>query len=294
MMLYLFAAGVLSVLWLVFALWMSSDSLPRVFQEFESTDKRRGQDLRVIATLTTSPLRIFKMRDMLRSITDQSRPPDLVIINLPPRFERTGEEYTIPDWLNREAFPTVIVHRCDRDLGPITKLVPTLNVVSSHVDYLWVVDDDQLYHPRELEFLLDQAATREGVLCLTGLQRRGTDDKVSFTEAKFQEGKVDVFEAYAGVLIPVSTIHMGTFMPYVERAIQDPDCRTSDDLITSTYLERRGVLVQKVFGPSVNIDEHWSSRRVLQYGRSEDALSRQQTSTLDRYIAAYPKLLAMM
>ena len=274
------ASVALAALLLVF--WWQN---PR--QSFE--DDARS-DVKVVASLTTSPSRIHKMRDTLRSIVNQSRPPDVVILNLPPVFERTGETYDIPEWLNKTTFPTVIVNRVEKDLGPITKLAPTISIVNPLVDYIWVVDDDQLYHPQELSFLLQKAAVEQGVLCLTGLVRR----EGRFQESRYTSGKVDVFEAYAGVLIPVDAVEPRSFHTFVTKAIADPDCRTSDDLIVSVYLEHRGVLVQKIYSPIVNINEHWSSRRVLHYGKDKDALSQQQVSTVDRYAAAYPKLLKML
>ncbi len=283
---FLIAAIFISGMWLLFVLLLTNT---------ESIDiSAPPSKVRVIASLTTSPRRLMKMRDTLLSIVNQSTPPDLVVLNLPLVFERTREEYTIPDWLTKDKFPTVVVNRVEMDLGPITKLLPTLEVVNHCVDYIWVVDDDQLYNSQQLEYMLDCATTKEGVLCLSGLQRRMLDGVATFREMDLQEARVDVFEAYAGVLLPREAIGLPTFKPYVMKAIQDPDCCFSDDLITSTYLERRGVLVQKIGSSAVSIDEHWRSRRVLQYGRQADALSRQQVSTVDRYSKAYPKLLAMM
>ena len=54
-----------------------------------------------IVSITTSPKRIKLMKNTLDSILNQSHPPDLIRINIPKQFKRTGQYYEIPDFIKK-------------------------------------------------------------------------------------------------------------------------------------------------------------------------------------------------
>src|SRR4051812_24906739 len=82
----------------------------------------------IVVSFTTSPTRLHKCHPMIESLLNQTRQPDAILLNLPPRFDRTGEEYpldeSLPNWLIRNSL--VKIQRCDRDWGPATKIVPSV------------------------------------------------------------------------------------------------------------------------------------------------------------------------
>ena len=61
--------------------------------------------MKYIVSFTTSPTRIHKCRPMLNSILGQTRKPDLILLNIPKVFERTGETYdtTLPEFFSPQA-----------------------------------------------------------------------------------------------------------------------------------------------------------------------------------------------
>ncbi len=236
----------------------------------------------VVASLTTSPTRIHKIYDTLKSISSQSRRPDRIILNLPYMFERTGEQYTIPRFF--EEFPRLYVNWIETDYGPVTKLLPTLSLVPKNT-FIWVVDDDQKYLGGELEFLLKNYRDREGVYCLSGLV---SDPRMRIVD---KNGEVDMFEAYAGVLFRRDMFE-DDFKVYIEKAIGKVECRTSDDLMVSMYLRRRGYEIWRVGSMFVNMWLHWNMGGVLEYGHGPDALYKLPIakSTIHRYLDALPIL----
>ncbi len=229
----------------------------------------------VVASMTTSPSRIHRLIPMLESVMKQTYPVDRIILNIPPKFDRTGEAYVVPSWMS-EKFPKVEINRVDQDYGPITKLLPTLDVV--HDGFIWIVDDDQRYEPRELEMLMFHFTSPDRALCMTGLVKTAS---MGFEEAQ-KDGKVDVFEAYAGVLVHRSMFDY-LFKEYVLKAIAHPVARFCDDLITSVYLTYKGYSIWRVGDSDVNISVHWQKGNVLRYGRQSDALHQMEMGTLDRY-----------
>ena len=239
--------------------------------------------LPVIATLTTSPTRIHKMYKTLKSIQGQTRAPDRIIVNLPYVFQRTGETYQVPRFF--EEFPNLYVNWVDVDYGPATKLIPTLALVNTEA-YLWVVDDDQDYLSRELAFLLSCAEDNkvDTAYCLSGLKMTKNG---GIKEAK-DRGSVDIFEAYSGVLLKRSMFE-DDFYHYMGMCIAEQNCRISDDLIISLYLQAKGYPIEKVGSIMVNQWLHWKLGGVLDYGDGSDALHNAGDGlTIKRYKTAYP------
>ena len=56
--------------------------------------------MRVIASLTTIPSRIDRIRPVLDSLRNQTVPVERIEINVPDVCVRTGETYVIPEWFH--------------------------------------------------------------------------------------------------------------------------------------------------------------------------------------------------
>lgn len=177
-------------------------------------------------------------------------------------------------------------------MGPITKLVPTLGLLKDDA-YIWIVDDDQEYLRGELKYMLEKAEDNTkipSVYCLSGINMDGNDMRISSSN-----GHVDVFEAYAGVLVRKSMFE-NDFNRYVWKAIRHDVCRLSDDLIVSVYLKEKGVDIERIGGMFVSLWLHWNMGGVLAYGNGPDALhnSTIAQSTIHRYKKALPILYSII
>jgi len=107
---------------------------------------------KVVITLTTVPERLsFNVengfKSVIKSICEQNYESYEVHLNLPEIYAVTGLKYIIPKWLDEftEQYPHLKIFRTE-DLGPPTKVVPTI-VRESSDTLLIVVDDDLIYHP---------------------------------------------------------------------------------------------------------------------------------------------------
>lgn len=109
-----------------------------------------------IVTLTTIPSRLPHIATTLKSLMRQSRAPARIVLNLPQHSKRENAGYTVPSFLL--GLKSVAVHRCE-DLGPATKLIPTL-MREPPTQKIIVVDDDRIY-PVNLVADLDDAADRD-------------------------------------------------------------------------------------------------------------------------------------
>jgi hypothetical protein len=109
---------------------------------------KRTNRPRVIASLSTLPDRICNLELTIRSLLEQTRPPDEIVLAVPSFSTRQKTAYEIPKYL--EQLPLRIL-RCDKDWGPATKFIPIIQeeLAAGRVGTLiMVVDDDRIY-PRD-------------------------------------------------------------------------------------------------------------------------------------------------
>lgn len=116
---------------------------------FDGVETREPRP-RIVVSMTSIPERINDLKYTVKSILKQSLQPDEIAINIPLKTLK-GKEYIIPEWMMR--ISKVKLYRPEVDLGPATKLLPTLK--REHPDTkIMVVDDDVVYPPTLLETLV--------------------------------------------------------------------------------------------------------------------------------------------
>jgi hypothetical protein len=116
-------------------------------RELDRAFARNPRRADVIVTLTTMPTRIGRIDLTLKSLLRQTVRPAAIRLNVPVASRREAVAYQIPLWLTE--LRSIQIERCE-DLGPATKLIPTLLDVNPE-QRLLVVDDDRIYHPHFVE-----------------------------------------------------------------------------------------------------------------------------------------------
>ena len=104
---------------------------------------------RVIASITTLPDRIHNLEPTIRSLLNQTRPPDEIVLAIPEFSVRQKRPYSIPKYLSE--FPTLRILRCQTDWGPATKFIPLVQeeLAAGRADTLIIVVDDDRIYPRD-------------------------------------------------------------------------------------------------------------------------------------------------
>jgi hypothetical protein len=227
---------------------------------------------RCLISLTTTPSRIRLIRPVLESLAEQSCVADAILLNVPHRSRRVGQEYVIPDWI--AAFSSVHVRRC-RDYGPATKLLGALEFENDPATLLITVDDDTCYPPFMTEALLNTWHEHgDHVYCSAGFNISEPNEFAQNIAGHLHGIRghmrpVHVAEGYGGVLY-----RRGLFGDDIFDIEDMPDCVLfSDDLYISNYLSRAGVKKFTVETPCFGGIGFWNSR-VLPFGYGEDALHR--------------------
>ena len=98
--------------------------------------------------MTTLPDRLLKIEKPIKYILQQSSPLNVLYLNIPLKTLR-GKTYDIPkNFLQQfDGYHTkVIINRCKKDYGPITKLAPTIELETEPNTYILTFDDDIIVH----------------------------------------------------------------------------------------------------------------------------------------------------
>src|SRR5713226_4632188 len=82
---------------------------------------RTSDNRRVIASLSTVPDRINNLRPTIRSLLEQTRPPDEIVLAIPEFSIREQRPYVVPKHISR--LPRVRILRTPEDWGPATKFI---------------------------------------------------------------------------------------------------------------------------------------------------------------------------
>ncbi len=172
-------------------------SLPRVNSSY-----------RVVISLTTIPDRIALTKPTFISLLKQKQRVDEIAINV-PYVSMKGDEYIIPEWL--ESLENVKIYRMEKDVGPATKILPTLKREDENTRII-IVDDDVIYHPDVIKNLVNAFEEHNGEHVFTnfGLSVSCNNNKLALSSKSerfmnvFKSRKqVDIVQGVTGfILIP--------------------------------------------------------------------------------------------
>lgn len=169
--------------------------------------------MKIIVTLTTIPSRLssdkygdWGIKSCIESLQNQNYDDYEIHFNIPNFNKSTNEEYIIPDWLNN--YDKIKIFRTE-DLGPATKLIPTVERLTDPEDVIIVADDDLIYCPDMVQAHVDnQMKWKEEIIGYDGMRSRNDDGTFAsrfndsrdyyFTSIHFSS-KVDILQHYKTV-----------------------------------------------------------------------------------------------
>lgn len=113
---------------------------------------------RIVFSMTTIPSRINLIEPVIKSALEVNTRISALYLNL-PNVSLKGDSYTIPvnflSSLNSRDRRKVIINRCGEDLGPITKIIPTLYKERDPTSLIISIDDDVIYLHDIIPIILD-------------------------------------------------------------------------------------------------------------------------------------------
>lgn len=235
--------------------------------------------MKFVASMTTSPKRLPLIDVTLQSLLGQTFPISKIILNIPPVFQRTGETYNVPAWLTdmtqRRFFSRLEINRECEDLGPITKLYPTVMSTGDDED-LWIVcvDDDMNYMPHMLEVLADYVQ-KNPVLKAVGYTGCFVEPDDSIT----MHGPLCIHPAHYLEGFMMCCYHRSCFIKedfhdYCQKASSASEPRACDDITIGNYLFKRKVQPWVVSTSKMNANMFHRKQCSLPHGFGEDALHK--------------------
>lgn len=153
---------------------------------------------RVIITFTTIPDRIEQIKPTINSILSQSQKVDQIRINIPLKSSK-GKEYIIPEWLKN--CENIEIVRVPEDLGPSTKLLPTVLEEDPNTRVI-VIDDDVIYGEDTIKVLVDCFEEKDGHEAITIFGTR-VGEKLSMATLRYAQGNryVDIMHGHGGYIV---------------------------------------------------------------------------------------------
>ena len=254
--------------------------------------------MKIIVSFTTSPTRINKCGPMINSILDQTRKPDLFLLNISETFARTGESYVVPKYIRK----SLTVNQIATDYGPATKILPavmylrasdrakTYDPENTRIIYL---DDDIAYPKRMIEtYERLILANDNNVWTSTGFDFVN----MSLNGKRTHKDTATIAEGYGSVCVKLNTFG-DDFVEYMTRytAPDNQICRLSDDVILSNYYHHRnvGIYIMNVPG-LLSIHDIWQEKKILDYGNEADALHLGADGTSDNNVDRYKRVITAL
>jgi len=245
---------------------------------------------RVIVGLTTTPKRIGTILPTLKSLLNQSRPADQIILSVPEKLARTGERFgDIPKEIQELADSGKLqIHRT-KDYGPATKFIGSLEVGGDPDDKICWLDDDILYSPRLLQTLAEELHNRpKTAIGVCGFFMTGS---TGYAIAPDHGGNAEILEGFGGVMCRRSDMPKAELWPAVaanDFAGLTPLARArflADDYMISTELRKAGTATLVCNTSDLN---RANALKIRQEGLGPDAL--QNNKGTGGNLAAYALL----
>lgn len=217
---------------------------------------------RTVVSFTTIPSRLEAglLDKVLNSLSNQTVQPDAVYLSAPQESckGKPYDETALEELKTRH--PGLTILRPPKDLGPITKLIPVLDVEPDPTTNLILVDDDVSYHPGMIENLLKYqelkavgTAGRRQINCgVCYLIYQGDFSSISRTT---------FLETFAGVLYSRSLFPSTSVMSsWVSRLPEN--CFFNDDLVIGAWVAKQQGMYLIPKGPYSSVHDPGSTEQL--------------------------------
>lgn len=173
------------------------------------------------------------MRPVLESLLAGDMAPDKLLVAIPPTSVRENCAYSIPDFLKDRDFcgERIAVVQADRDWGPGTKLLGSLNAIPRE-SYLVLADDDVRYHPHFLQGIVEA---------------QQADHSASFSYHTYRVRGLTLGQGCDGFSFWLP--NLDGVRAFAERHVADTNLLFQDDLWISFFLTSKGIKIKSIAPP---------------------------------------------
>jgi len=110
------------------------------YDKLDKTDINIRTNLPVVITMSTIPARLPNALKIIKHFLKQVKGVDMFVLNIPWKYKRWPNLKV--DVVHSITDPRFVLNRCD-DIGPLTKFLPTLDIVPNNA--IIIIRDDMCY-----------------------------------------------------------------------------------------------------------------------------------------------------
>lgn len=202
---------------------------------------------KAIVTLTTIPERLLDTHygesgvySCIKSLCEQTYENYEIHFNVPDYYKLRQTTYEIPDWLIglQNNFDKLKIFRV-QDVGPSTKILPTIQRIEQSECVIIVVDDDMVYRDALVEeHIKNQNRIQNCAIGYDGLgileECEYTDSRNHYVSMVKKDTRVKVLQHYKSVSYKRSFFEEDLFTNFVGKT-------NSDDILISAYMGYKNV-----------------------------------------------------
>jgi len=227
---------------------------------------------RIVVSLTTSPRRISKIKPVIDCIMLQTIKPDKIYLNLPYIFKRDDSTFEdpLPDFILNNSL--IYINWCD-DIGPATKILPTIEHEKDPETLILSIDDDTYYPPKLLETFITFSKVYPDA-CITGS---------SFIEDRKRRLPTDKYGTYVQLLEGFSgVLYKQKFLKNINKTglNKNKSCYLADDFYLSNELLKQNIPIIKIG----SLYDAIHNIKQFDYGFNNDALHKQAILGLGNHL----------
>jgi hypothetical protein len=202
---------------------------------------------KIIITLSTVPGRLIDQyidtgaQSCIRSLCEQDYDGNYEVhFNIPPIYKLHDIEYIIPEWLEKciEEYPHLKIFRPE-DIGPSTKVVPTLERETDPETIIIVADDDLVYHPKMVSEHVKHQLEHDYACGYDGLSNRHEsfrfgDVRDHYVVSIDRDIPVNIMQHYKTVSYKRKWFEQDFWDDFLGKTL-------SDDIFFSAYMNYKGI-----------------------------------------------------
>lgn len=201
---------------------------------------------KVVVTLSTVPGKLIDIHgkngipSCIKSLCEQTYQDYEVHFNIPYIYKLHNTEYIIPEWLIEfeTKYPHLKTYRTE-DVGPPTKLLPTLERISDPETIIVVVDDDLVYHEEMVKEHVKNQLEKDYVFGYDGLGIKETefrfgDVRDHYVVSVYRNVLVNMLQHYKTVSYKRKYFENDLWENFVGKT-------SSDDVLFSAYMNYKQI-----------------------------------------------------
>jgi len=178
-------------------------------------------------SMTTIPSRMKNTIKIIKNMLEKVSGYEKIILNIPSRYKKYTNVNLPEDISDLTKDSRFLLNKTNEDLGPITKMIPSLNLIPS--DCILIICDDDCYHHEAFKLIAE---------------KQDKDIKKSFTFWKYKYNSTVVPQGVD--MISFWKPNLKGFEEWWKHTRKSKYCFYVDDLLIGRWLQIKGIPIEQL------------------------------------------------